>query len=836
MAESNVQIRIQLDGSKAVLDGLASIGNAAQSTQRALLQLGGALAAAAGLGSLAQAAISTAKLGGEMATLAARTGIATQSLILLRQAFKDADLGAERVGTTISKLQQSIADAVQNGGSMATAFDDIGLSATDLYQLAPEEQFQRVSAAIGGLPDQLRRTAAATAIFGRSGAELLPLFGEGGAMDNAQRVLGSMPQTMARNASILDDISDAFDRLPNKATQLFVGIYDQIAPTVKSLLDAFESIDFTRIGQRIGAFVNVAIDEFRKGKFAEFVGLTISAGFEQGFKFGGLMFEKLISYLGNVQVWKVIANALVTTFFEVVNFIPQLLNLIATPFVATFDYIGGVLKYALQSALDAVGPKLATFANTVASIVNKLRPGTMSEQNVYTPSNATAPTWEGSMAFAKEGQKQVADMLESSKRETLEIIRKSMGLNVAGFDAGTAASDALSKMITMQLQVRELTAMLDDLDAIEKELGKDIEIANIPLNLKNELLKLELFYSSELANITERRGQIESNWLKTNATKYAEKKKLLQDELQLLLDQEIELQNLMAMASPEERPGIAKQIQAVQTRQGGVENQMMGMGPNPQSFSEQFAATLVNLQNQFGTVAEQMARKFADVFNAATQSISNGIDGLIMGTMTWGQALFSIGKGIVQSLVKAFSDMVAQWIMSHVIMKSVSLAWSAFTSALRAKDVVEANATEVAKTPALAANATLASIGSWGVAAIVGVAVIAGILASLGAFKEGGYTGDGNSNDVAGVVHRGEYVVPAEAVSQLGVGTLEAISSGAVPMAVSGGITAPSAPSPIVMNMGVFDDPRRLSDWAKSNDGRTVLVDIMRQHAHEFRA
>jgi hypothetical protein len=48
--------------------------------------------------------------------------------------------------------------------------------------------------------------------------------------------------------------------------------------------------------------------------------------------------------------------------------------------------------------------------------------------------------------------------------------------------------------------------------------------------------------------------------------------------------------------------------------------------------------------------------------------------------------------------------------------------------------------------------------------------------------------------------------------------------------------TSGAAPAPITLNMGVFDDPRRLSDWARSNEGRTVLIDILKQHAHEFTA
>lgn len=74
-----------------------------------------------------------------------------------------------------------------------------------------------------------------------------------------------------------------------------------------------------------------------------------------------------------------------------------------------------------------------------------------------------------------------------------------------------------------------------------------------------------------------------------------------------------------------------------------------------------------------------------------------------------------------------------------------------------------------------------------------GAAAIAGILASTAAgFKTGGYTGDGNPNDVAGAVHRGEYVFDAKATKRLGVANLEALRSGRMPSTIAG----PVSPSP----------------------------------------
>lgn len=50
-------------------------------------------------------------------------------------------------------------------------------------------------------------------------------------------------------------------------------------------------------------------------------------------------------------------------------------------------------------------------------------------------------------------------------------------------------------------------------------------------------------------------------------------------------------------------------------------------------------------------------------------------------------------------------------------------------------------------------------------------------------WANGGYTGDGGKHQVAGLVHRGEYVIPAEATRRLGRGLLDQVAQGRVPYA-----------------------------------------------------
>lgn len=62
---------------------------------------------------------------------------------------------------------------------------------------------------------------------------------------------------------------------------------------------------------------------------------------------------------------------------------------------------------------------------------------------------------------------------------------------------------------------------------------------------------------------------------------------------------------------------------------------------------------------------------------------------------------------------------------------------------------------------------------------------------SFQGFSSGGYTGDGSKHEVAGVVHKGEYVVPADAVKRIGVQNLAAMANGQAAAAMAG-VTAAS--------------------------------------------
>lgn len=104
---------------------------------------------------------------------------------------------------------------------------------------------------------------------------------------------------------------------------------------------------------------------------------------------------------------------------------------------------------------------------------------------------------------------------------------------------------------------------------------------------------------------------------------------------------------------------------------------------------------------------------------------------------------------------------------------------------------------------------------------------------SGGLYDSGGYTGNGGKNEIAGAVHKGEYVFNKKAVRRLGLGNLEALHRGyangggvgmsvpTVPAGMRGG-GQPQVKVNVVNNAGAAVQTRQ-----QSNGDITVLIDAM---------
>jgi hypothetical protein len=124
--------------------------------------------------------------------------------------------------------------------------------------MSPDAQFAAIAQAISQLPNEAAQAAAAVAIFGRSGAELLPMF-QGGAAgiqaaaDQADRLGLALTNAQAND---VEAMNDAITLAGKAITGVVQQIVSYLAPAVKNVADTFTnlvgSIGGANIGQAIG--------------------------------------------------------------------------------------------------------------------------------------------------------------------------------------------------------------------------------------------------------------------------------------------------------------------------------------------------------------------------------------------------------------------------------------------------------------------------------------------------------------------------------------------------------------------------------------------------------
>lgn len=223
-------------------------------------QLFGSIASAATnyARSLAGLIASTTETVSSQNDLANRLGLTYGELAGLSFAGSLVGVSMDTIGAAMTRAQVAFANAANGSKTATAAFQAIGLSVADLNNLSAEQQFEAIAQAISQLPTEAERAAAAVRIFGRAGAQLLPLFQEGAAGIQAAREEADrfgLTLTNAQSGNI-DAMGDAFDRAQAAITGVIQQIVAYLAPAIEAVTTQFTNlvgnIGGANIGQAIG--------------------------------------------------------------------------------------------------------------------------------------------------------------------------------------------------------------------------------------------------------------------------------------------------------------------------------------------------------------------------------------------------------------------------------------------------------------------------------------------------------------------------------------------------------------------------------------------------------
>lgn len=227
-----------LDSARARLDGLKA---AAARLNNVLGPLGAGLALA-GVAATVKSLKDIADELDRAAKSAQKVGVSVENLTALEYAAGQAGVEVGELESSMVKLNRSTVEADQGSREQAEAFAALGIQARDVngHLKTADQLLLEIAEAFAAFPDGPQKSALAMQLFGRSGANLIPLLNQGragitGMMEEARR-LGVVMDS--ETAAAAEKFNDNLDRLSKAMTGLKRQAGENVIPALADITDA----------------------------------------------------------------------------------------------------------------------------------------------------------------------------------------------------------------------------------------------------------------------------------------------------------------------------------------------------------------------------------------------------------------------------------------------------------------------------------------------------------------------------------------------------------------------------------------------------------------------
>lgn len=201
---------------------LGGVGNALGKVGGSVLQLRNAvtgllgpfarLGALAGGFALGKFVTDAVQAGNELVKMSAKTGVAIESLQRLQYAAKQEGVGADAMTAALVRMNKAIGDATKPAKKLTEAqqslMSALGFSAAQVRSgtIKSEEALLRLADAMQRTTDPAKRARIASALLGKSYAELLPVLSKGRAgIEELGKEAAVMSDSTARSAKMFSD-------------------------------------------------------------------------------------------------------------------------------------------------------------------------------------------------------------------------------------------------------------------------------------------------------------------------------------------------------------------------------------------------------------------------------------------------------------------------------------------------------------------------------------------------------------------------------------------------------------------------------------------------------
>lgn len=241
LAKLVVQLEAQTAKYSADLDkAKRKLGMFERSTKQTLRDIGKAFAQFAAASGVALTAFAKSALDNadELSKMSQKVGISTEALSQLDYAAKISGASIEELRKGFVRLSKNALDASAGLAAPKRAFDALGISVkkADGNFKGTEELLLEIADAYAGLEDGAGKAAISQDLFGRAGAQLIPLLNQGrDGIEKLKKEADALGLTLSTSAGLAaEEFNDNIERLTSVLKGAFNQALQQVLPVMES--------------------------------------------------------------------------------------------------------------------------------------------------------------------------------------------------------------------------------------------------------------------------------------------------------------------------------------------------------------------------------------------------------------------------------------------------------------------------------------------------------------------------------------------------------------------------------------------------------------------------
>lgn len=194
-------------------------------------------------------------------------GMTAEQVYALSATAKLADVNFEALTSMTAKFNKGLGEASMGSGNAKIAMDYLGLSLKDSqgHMIGSYDQLGKIADKFKEMPDGASKTTLAMELFGKSGADMIPILNSGS--EALQEYLGIMDNETTAAA---ENFNDSMTRIGMTTDSIYTQMVASLAPTLNAIADDFN--DVAKEGKDTGHTLG--------GELAEGMKLAIQLGYQ----------------------------------------------------------------------------------------------------------------------------------------------------------------------------------------------------------------------------------------------------------------------------------------------------------------------------------------------------------------------------------------------------------------------------------------------------------------------------------------------------------------------------------------------------------------------------